>query len=68
MGDACGDGQAWDGGLFLSGTVNQAERPLAMAEKGFELGMKIRLEVEDAELNLLQAKVTGMLGEGNPGE
>jgi hypothetical protein len=39
-----------------------------MAEKGFELGVKIRLEVEDAELNLLQAGVTGMLGEGNPGE
>lgn len=66
VGDACGDGQAWNGGLFLSGTVNQAERPLAMAEKGFELGVKIRLEVEDAELN--QARVTGMLGEGNPGE
>ena len=40
----------------LSGTVNQAERLLAMAEKGFELGVKIRLEVEDAELNLLQAR------------
>lgn len=40
----------------LSGTVGQAERLLAMAEKGFELGVKIRLEVEDAELNLLQAK------------
>ncbi|KAF0217880.1 MAG: outer membrane efflux [Geobacteraceae bacterium] len=40
----------------LSGTVTQAERLLAMAEKGFELGVKIRLEVEDAELNLLQAR------------
>ena len=27
-----------------------------MAEKGYELGVKIRLEVEDAELNLIQAK------------
>lgn len=40
----------------LSGTVAQAERLLAMAEKGFEYGVKIRLEVEDAELNLLQAR------------
>ncbi|ACM19310.1 efflux pump, RND family, inner and outer membrane proteins [Geotalea daltonii FRC-32] len=40
----------------LSGTVKQAERLLTMAEKGYELGVKIRLEVEDAELNLLQAK------------
>jgi outer membrane protein TolC len=40
----------------LSGTVNQAERLLAMAEKGYELGVKTRLEVEDAELNLRQAK------------
>jgi len=40
----------------LSGTVTQAERLLAMAEKGYELGVKIRLEVEDAELNLLQAQ------------
>ena len=40
----------------LSGTVGQAERLLAMAEQGYELGVKIRLEVEDAELNLLQAR------------
>ncbi len=40
----------------LSGTVGQAEELLAMAEKGFKLGVKIRLEVEDAELNLLQAR------------
>jgi HAE1 family hydrophobic/amphiphilic exporter-1 len=40
----------------LSGTVTQAERLLAMAEQGYELGVKIRLEVEDAELNLLQAR------------
>lgn len=40
----------------LSGTVGQAERLLVMAEKGYELGVKTRLEVEDAELNLRQAK------------
>jgi outer membrane protein TolC len=40
----------------LSGTVQQAERLLSMAEQGYELGVKIRLEVEDAELNLIQAK------------
>ena len=40
----------------LSGTVTQAERLLAMAEKGYNLGVKIRLEVEDAELNLIQAR------------
>ena len=36
----------------LSGTVKQAERLLFLAEKGFELGVKTRLEVQDAELNL----------------
>ena len=40
----------------LSGTVKQAERLLQMAEKGYELGVKIRLEVEDAQVNLLQAR------------
>jgi HAE1 family hydrophobic/amphiphilic exporter-1 len=40
----------------LAGTVTQAERLLAMAEKGYELGVKTRLEVEDAQLNLRQAK------------
>lgn len=40
----------------LSGTVVQAERLLQMAEKGFELGVKIRLEVDDAELNLRHAR------------
>jgi HAE1 family hydrophobic/amphiphilic exporter-1 len=40
----------------LTGTVSQAERLLAMAEKGYELGVKIRLEVDDAELNLIQAR------------
>jgi HAE1 family hydrophobic/amphiphilic exporter-1 len=40
----------------LSGTVSQAERLLALAEKGFEYGVKTRLDVEDAVLNLIQAK------------
>ncbi|MBM4313799.1 MAG: TolC family protein [Deltaproteobacteria bacterium] len=40
----------------LSGVVKQAERLLVMAEKGYELGVKTRLEVDDAELNLRQAK------------
>ncbi|OGU06547.1 MAG: transporter [Geobacteraceae bacterium GWC2_58_44] len=40
----------------LTGTVRQAERLLAMAEQGYQLGVKIRLEVEDAELNLVQAQ------------
>lgn len=40
----------------LSGTVEQAERLLSMAEKGFEYGVKTRIEVEDAELALVQAK------------
>jgi HAE1 family hydrophobic/amphiphilic exporter-1 len=40
----------------LSGTVRQAERLVQMAEKGYELGVKIRLEVDDAQLNLVQAR------------
>lgn len=40
----------------LSGTVKQAERLVQMAEKGYEYGVKIRLEVDDAQLNLLQAR------------
>lgn len=40
----------------VTGTVRQAERLLQMAEKGYEYGVKIRLEVEDAQLNLLQAQ------------
>lgn len=39
----------------VAGTVRQAEKLLKMAEKGYELGVKIRLEVDDAQLNLLQA-------------
>jgi len=40
----------------LAGTVQQAERLLQMAEKGYELGVMTRLDVDDAELNLLNAR------------
>jgi HAE1 family hydrophobic/amphiphilic exporter-1 len=42
----------------LSGTVTQAEKLLTLAEKGFELGVKMRLEVQDAELNLANARLS----------
>ncbi len=42
----------------IAGTVRQAEKLLQMAEKGFEYGVKIRLEVDDAQLNLLQATIS----------
>jgi len=41
----------------LGSTLKQAERLLFLSEKGFELGVKTRLEVQDAELNLSQARV-----------
>jgi HAE1 family hydrophobic/amphiphilic exporter-1 len=40
----------------LAGTVSQAERLLSMAEKGYEYGVKTRLDVDDAELNLSAAR------------
>ena len=40
----------------LRGTVRQAERLLEMAEKGFEYGVKTRLDVDDAQLNVIQAR------------
>ncbi|MBI3402276.1 MAG: efflux RND transporter permease subunit [Acidobacteria bacterium] len=40
----------------LDGTVKQAEQLLFLAEKGFELGVKTRLDVQDAELNLQAAR------------
>ncbi len=40
----------------LAGTVGQARRLLEMAEKGFEFGVKTRLEVDDAQLNVIQAE------------
>ncbi len=40
----------------MSGTVRQAKRLLEMSEKGFEYGVKTRLEVDDAQTNLLRAE------------
>jgi HAE1 family hydrophobic/amphiphilic exporter-1 len=40
----------------LAGTLTQAEKLLMMAEKGFEFGVKTRLEVDDAQLNLRSAR------------
>ena len=40
----------------LSGTVRQAERLLRMAEKGYEFGVKTKLEVDDAQLSVIEAK------------
>jgi len=40
----------------LRGTVAQAEKLLFLSEKGYELGVTTRLEVQDAQLNLLAAK------------
>ncbi len=40
----------------LNGPVTQAERLLFLAEKGFELGVKTRLEVQDAEQNVNVAR------------
>ena len=40
----------------LGGTVVQAERLLSMAEQGYDLGVKTRLEVEDAALNRNSAR------------
>jgi HAE1 family hydrophobic/amphiphilic exporter-1 len=35
-----------------SGSVEQSERLLSMAEKGYEYGVKTKLEIDDAQLNL----------------
>ncbi len=40
----------------LSGTTEQAKRLLFMAEKGYEYGVKTRLDVDDAQLNLTMAR------------
>jgi len=40
----------------LTGPVKQAEQLLFLAEKGFELGVKTRLEVQDAEQNVNAAR------------
>ncbi len=42
----------------IAGNVSQAEKLLALAEKGFELGVKTRLEVQDAELNASNARLS----------
>jgi HAE1 family hydrophobic/amphiphilic exporter-1 len=42
----------------LAGTLKQAEQLLFLAEKGFELGVKTRLDVQDAELNLMSARAS----------
>jgi len=39
----------------LAGTVEQADRLVAMAEKGYEYGVKTRLDVDDAQLNRSRA-------------
>ena len=49
-------GEAGEIVTAMADTVGQGERWLAMAEKGYELGVKIRLDVEDAEFNLRQAQ------------
>lgn len=40
----------------LSGTVTEAERLVELAEKGFEFGVKTRLDVDDAQFHLTQAR------------
>ncbi len=40
----------------LEGTAGQAERLLHMAEQGYAFGVKTRLDVDDAQLNLMQAE------------
>ncbi len=40
----------------LAGTVKQAEQLLTLAEKGFELGVKTRLDVQDAQTNVSLAR------------
>jgi HAE1 family hydrophobic/amphiphilic exporter-1 len=42
----------------IAGNVAQAEKLLSLAEKGFELGVKTRLEVQDAELNASNARLS----------
>lgn len=39
----------------LAGTVDQAGRLVALAEKGYEYGVKTRLDVDDAQLNRSRA-------------
>lgn len=49
----------WESGEIvkgLAGTVSQAQRLLSMAEKGYEFGVKTKLDVDDAQLNLMMAQ------------
>jgi HAE1 family hydrophobic/amphiphilic exporter-1 len=39
----------------LAGTAEQADRLVALAEKGYEYGVKTRIEVDDAQLNRSRA-------------
>jgi len=48
---------AGEGVRAITGTVAQGERLLALAEKGYEYGVKTKLEVDDANFNLNQARV-----------
>jgi HAE1 family hydrophobic/amphiphilic exporter-1 len=40
----------------LAATVGQADRLLQMAEKGYEFGVKTKLDVDDAALNRMQSR------------
>jgi HAE1 family hydrophobic/amphiphilic exporter-1 len=40
----------------MTGTIQQAEKLVFLAEKGYELGVKTSLEVQDAQLNLRAAR------------
>ena len=51
-------GEATDLLTALGSTVTQAEKLLFLAEKGYELGVKTRLEVQDAELNVRLARAS----------
>lgn len=42
----------------LAGTVKQAEQLPYLAERGFEMGVKTRLEVQDAEVDLQAARAS----------
>ncbi|MEI6668929.1 MAG: efflux RND transporter permease subunit [Acidobacteriota bacterium] len=42
--------------VAVGGTAMQAERLVFLAEKGYEFGVKTRLDVQDAELNLATAR------------
>jgi len=41
----------------LAGTASQAQRLLAMAEKGYEFGVKTKLDVDDAQLSFLLSQI-----------